>query len=131
LTATIIRLAKHSMSAALKLLVEFIEHNVTQQGRKRTSLRGPFHARADQPILHHPSIQECPDEFQEPLVLEALGDLAHQLVVIDPIEEFLQIKISHPAIALRNVLLRLRYGLMRRPTRSKSIAVMGERRVPL
>jgi hypothetical protein len=36
-------------------------------------LRGPFHARADQPVLHHPGIQECPDEFQQPLVLDALG----------------------------------------------------------
>jgi len=50
--------------------------------------------------------------------------------VIDSIEEFFQIKIDHPAVALRNVLLRLRHGLMRRPMRSKSIAVMGERRVP-
>src|SRR5438874_11071274 len=51
-------------------------------------------------------IQECPNELQQPLVLDALGDLAHQFVMIDSIEEFLQIEIDHPAVALRNVLLR-------------------------
>jgi hypothetical protein len=54
-------------------------------------------------------------------------DLAHQFVVIDSIEKLFQIEISHPAVALRNILLRLCQGLMRRPPR----AVMGERRVPL
>src|SRR5215216_4151987 len=54
-----------------------------------------------------------------------------QFVVIDSIEEFLQIKINHPSIALRDVLLRLSHGLMCRSSRSKPIAVSGERRVPL
>src|SRR5262249_11621753 len=65
-----------------------------------------------------------------PLVLDALGDLAHQFVMIDSIEEFFQIKINHPTVALRKVLLRLCHGLMCRSMRSKPIAVMGERRVP-
>jgi hypothetical protein len=32
---------------------------------------------------------------------------------------------------LRNILLRLSHGLMRRPTRSEPIAVLGERGIPL
>jgi hypothetical protein len=32
--------------------------------------------------------------------------------MIDSIEEFFQIKINHPAVALRKVLLRLCHGLM-------------------
>jgi hypothetical protein len=35
-----------------------------------------------------------PDELQQPLVLNPFGDLTHQFVVIDSIEEFLQIKIN-------------------------------------
>jgi hypothetical protein len=46
-------------------------------------LRSSFHARADQSVLHHPGIQECPDELQQPLVLDALGDL---VVMIDSID---------------------------------------------
>src|SRR6202011_5990514 len=85
---TVVRIANKAMSPALQLAVEFVEHEVTQQWRKRTSLRSSFHARADQSVLHHPGIQECPDELQQPLVLDALGDLAHQFVMIDLIEEF-------------------------------------------
>jgi hypothetical protein len=46
----------------------------------------PFHAWADQPVLHHPGIQKCPDEFSQPLILDPLGDLTHQFVVIDSIK---------------------------------------------
>jgi hypothetical protein len=51
--------------------------------------------------------------------------------MIDPIEKFFQIEVTHPSVALRYVLLRLSHGVMRRSTRSKPIAVLGERRVPL
>src|SRR5258705_12011124 len=75
-------------------------------------------------------MQKWPYELQQTLGLDALGDLAHQFVMIDSIEEFFQIEINHPSVALRNVLLRLSHGVMRRPTRSEPIAVLGERRIP-
>ena len=55
---------------------------------------------------------------------------AHQFVVIDSIEEFLQIEINHPAVALGDIVLRLSHRLMRRPPRSEPVAVWGERSVP-
>src|SRR5271165_6906182 len=128
---TVVRVANKAMSSVLQLAVEFVEHEVTQQWRKRSPLRGPFRARTDQPVLHHPSIEECSDEFQQPLVLDALGDLPHQFVVIDPIEKFLQINVNHPAVACHDVLLRLGHGLMGRPSWPEPIAVSGKRRVPL
>src|SRR5580698_751615 len=64
------------------------------------------------PILHHPGIQECPNELQQPLVLDPFGDLTHQFVVIDSIEEFLQIEINAPAVTLGDILLRLCHCLM-------------------
>jgi hypothetical protein len=57
-------------------------------GREWASLGSPFHAWTDQPVLHHPGIQECPNEFSQPFVLDSLDDLTHQPVVIDPIEKF-------------------------------------------
>jgi hypothetical protein len=64
---------------------------------KRTSpLWSPFNAWADQPVLHHPGILERPDERQQPLVFNTLGDLTHQFVVIDSVEKLLQIKINDP-----------------------------------
>src|SRR5712672_1396369 len=128
---TVVRITNEAVSSALQLAVEFVEHEVTKQWRKRSSLRSPFHARADQPVLHHPGIQECPDELQQPLVLDTFGDLAHQLVMIDPIEEFFQIKINHPTVACSDILLRLSHGVTRGSTWSEPIAVLGECRVPL
>jgi hypothetical protein len=58
-------------------------------------------------------------------------DLAHQFVVIDSIEKLLQVEINHPAVAFRDVLLCLGHCLMRGSSRSKAVAVIGERRVPL
>src|SRR5215831_10926129 len=100
--------------------------------QRDASLAGlcPFHARADQPVLHDSGIQECPDKFQQPLVFDALGNLRHQFVVLHSIEKFLQIEINDPTITLRDVLLRLGYSLMSRSTRSKTVTVLGERRVP-
>jgi site-specific DNA recombinase len=34
-----------------------------RSGSQWSPLRSPFDARADQPVLHHPGIQECPDEL--------------------------------------------------------------------
>src|SRR5271169_1442860 len=110
----VVRVTNKAMSPALQLPVEFVEHEVAEQWRKWTSLRSPFHTRADQPILHHPSIQERPDEFQQPLVLDPVGDLTHQFVVIDSIEKLLQIKVNAPAVAFGDILLRLCHRLMSR-----------------
>jgi hypothetical protein len=49
-------------------------------------LRSPFHVRTDQPVLHHFGIQVCPNEVQQPLVLDSFGDLTHRFVVIGSIE---------------------------------------------
>src|SRR5437016_3075723 len=127
----VVRVANIAMSSALQLTVEFVEHEVGQQRRKWTSLWSAFHAWADQSVLHHPSIQQCPDEFQQPFVLDSFCDLPHQFVVIDSIEKLLQVEINHPAVAFCDVLLCLGHCLMRGSSRSKAVAVIGERRVPL
>ena len=105
--------------------------SLLRSGSQRSPLRGPLLAWLLQPVLHHPSAQHCPDEFQQPLVLHPFGDLPHEFVVIDPIEEFLQIHVHHPAVTFRNVLLCLGYRLMLRPSRSESVTAAGKRRVPL
>ena len=93
-------------------------------------MRSTFHARTEQPVFHHPRIQERPDEFQQPLVIDTLGDLSHQSVVIDSIEKLLQVEVNHPAIACSNIPLCLCYSLMSRSPRSKTVAVIGKLRVP-
>src|ERR1700674_2739078 len=103
-SVTVVRISNEAMSSALQLPVEFVEHEVAEQWRKWSPLGSTFHAGADQPVLHHPSIQECPDELQQPLIFDSFGDLTHQFVVIDSIEKFLQIKIHAPAVACGYIL---------------------------
>src|SRR5258708_24992559 len=83
------------------------------------------------PFSINPGVQERPDELQQPFVFDTLGDLCHQFVMINSIEKFLQIEINHPAVAFGNVPLCLRYSLMRRSSRSKTVAVIGKCWVPL
>src|SRR5262245_12451842 len=99
-------------------------------GSEWAPLRGALHAWADQPVLHDPRGQECPDQFQQPLVIDPLGDADHQFVVIDSIEKLFQLEVHHPAVTVGDVVLRPCDGMMRRPSRPKPVAVSGERPIP-
>src|SRR4030088_207378 len=83
------------------------------------------------PVFHHSGIQERPNELQQPLVADSFGDLPHQFVVVDAIEEFLQVEINAPTVAFSHVPLCLYHRLMSRPPGPEPIAVIGKRRVPL
>jgi hypothetical protein len=50
--------------------------------------------------------------------------------VINPVEEFFEIKVNYDAVARGNVLLRLGYSLMSGASRSEAVTVLGKRRVP-
>ena len=50
--------------------------------------------------------------------------------MVDPVEEFLQVKVHDVAVAVRDVSLRLGDGVMGRAAGAKPVAVLGERRVP-
>ncbi len=59
-----------------------------------------------------------------------VGDPRHQAVMVDPVEEFFEIKVNDEAVALSNVSLRLGHCLMGGAPRSEAVAVLGKRRVP-
>jgi len=65
--------------------------------------RGPFHARADQSVLHHSGIQECMDESQQTLDFDVFGDPINRLT-------FVEEQRKHRQTILRR-LLRLASGL--------------------
>ncbi|MET4324155.1 hypothetical protein ABIC02_007947 [Bradyrhizobium sp. RT5a] len=60
-----------------QFLVEIVEHDITEEGRERTALRGPFVHRSDQTVFQYPGIHECPD-MRIPL------DIAHRSEMISP-----------------------------------------------
>lgn len=80
---------------------------------------------ARSPIL---PLSETPDHLQHPLVANPFGDLRHQPALMDPVEEFLQI--HHPSVPISDILLRRLYRLLRRPPRTKPLAVFRKRPVP-
>src|SRR5215471_10879348 len=112
------------------LLVEFVEHEVAQEGREPTALWGPLVHRADQAIFHHPGLEKRPDELEHTFIGHPRGDARHQAVMIDPVEKFFEIKVDHNAVARGNVLLRLGHCLMGGASRSETVTVLGKRRVP-
>jgi len=104
---------------------------IAEQWRKETSLRSAFHARINQSVLDHSSVQERSNEFEKPLVFHSFCDPAHQFVVIDSIEEFLQVTIDAPAVTSGDILLRLGYRLMSGWPRSKTVAAFREGPIPV
>src|SRR5260370_26061791 len=83
------------------------------------------------PFSITPAFKNARMSFKQPFVFDTFRDLCHQFVMINSIEKFLQIEINHPVVALSNIPLCLRYSLMRRSPRSKTVAVVGKRWVPL
>ena len=97
---------------------------------QRTALWRAFVGGTHQPVFHHTGGEKRPDEFQQSRVGDTLGHTSHQQVMVHSIKEFLQIDVHHPLITLGDVGLCLRHRLMRRTSRPKAIAVVGERRIP-
>ena len=74
--------------------------------------------------------QEAPDQAENPLVRHSPGDLRHQPIMVDPVEELRQVDIHDMLMAGDDVGLRRRHRLMRRPPRPEAEAVLAERSVP-
>src|SRR3972149_4404964 len=54
----VVRVPHEAVASSLQLPIQLVEHDVTEQWRKRAPLRSPFHARTHQSILPNHSIQE-------------------------------------------------------------------------
>ena len=119
------------MAAPFQFLVQFVEHQIAQQRGERAALRRTLLGRTDQPVFQHPGAKKRPDEGEHALVGHPLGHAGHQAVLVDSVEEFLEVDVNHHVVAVGDVRLCLGYGLMCRTSRTESIAVLGERRVPL
>src|SRR6266550_3548653 len=97
---------------------------------QRTALWRSFIDRRHQSVLQHSGLQKGSDQLEHPSVGHALGHRRYQAIVIHLVEKFLQIQVHHPAAPFGDVLLRLSHRLPRAAPRSKTVAVLGERRVP-
>src|SRR5205823_395021 len=59
---TVIRVSHEPVAATLKLAIQFIQHEIREQWREWTALRGPFPALLEQPAIEHSGGQVSPDQ---------------------------------------------------------------------
>src|SRR5713101_6502522 len=90
---TVIRVPHEPVAATLKFAIQFIQHEIREQGREWTALRGPFSAFLEQPAIEHTSRQVSPDEPKNPPIRNPRRYACHQPVVIDPVKELCQVDI--------------------------------------
>ena len=127
----VVGIAAEAETPAGQFLVEIVKHEIAQEGRERTPLRGARIHRTDQTILHHPGLEKSPDEPEHAFIRQPRGNPRHQAVVVDSVEEFFEIKIDHDVVARGNVALRLGNSLVGGSPRSEAVTVLGEGWVPL
>src|SRR5207247_441386 len=114
-----------------KLAIQFIQHEIREQWREWTALRGPFPAFFEQPAIEHSGGQVSPDQPENPPVRDPRCHRGHQPVVVDPVEEFGQVDVHDKPVAFDDAGLRLRHRLMGGTARPEAVAVLAECRVPL
>src|SRR6516164_5594457 len=130
INVAVIRVTAEPVTTSSQFLVEIVEHDITEEGRERTALRGPFVHRSDQTIFQYPGIQECPDKLEHAFIGYPCGDARHQDVVVNSVEKSFQIEINHNVVAIGDVTLCLGYSLVGGPPRPKSETVLRKRRIP-
>src|SRR5215471_17958971 len=120
----VIRIAAEAVTPPFQFLVEIIEHEVAQKGRKRAAWRRPFIHRTDQTVLHYPGVEKRPDELEYALVGNPFRDARHQNVVIDSVEEFFEIEVDHDVVAFGDIPLCLSHRLMGGTSRTETVAML-------
>jgi len=100
------------------------------RGREGSTLGRTFCGPRRQPVFDNAPLQISSDELESPLILDPLGQAAHQPVMADTVEKLLQVDIHHVAVALLNVGLGLGDRLVGGPPWPKAIAERGKRGVP-
>jgi len=125
----VIGIAHEAMASPFQLTVEFIEQDVRQQRRERAALRRPLLPMADNPARHDARFKVTADESEHALVFDMTFNTSHQDVVVDPVEEFLQVKFHAPTVTHRHMDAGHLDSLVSASARTKAVAVIREQRI--
>ena len=71
---TIVGVTHKVVTAPLQLSIQFVQHQITEQRRKRTALGRSLVHRTHQSLLHHTGFQKCSDQLEHSFVGHARGD---------------------------------------------------------
>ena len=85
----VIRVSHETVATVLKFAIQFVQHEIREQWRERTTLRGALPADLEQPVVEHSGRQIAPDKPKHPPVPDARCHAGHESVVIDPVKRSL------------------------------------------
>ena len=117
------------MTAALQLLVQFVEHDVAQQRTERTSLRRSLRCRLIYSVDHHASIKVFVYQAYDPAVLYGVGEQFYQVTLVYGVKEAFQVYAHGIFIAFVEYLLRLFQRPLCAAVRSEAVASLAELRL--
>ena len=119
----IVRIANEPVTTPGELPVELVQHDVGEQRRERRALRNALLAVDHNTVRqHHLGLQHPSDQHEQPPIAHSLSELGAQPLVADEIEEFLQIKIYAPPVAVLQMPLGLGDRRVATSARSKPVA---------
>src|SRR3970282_847185 len=118
---SIIGVANKGVSALLQFLINIIEQKIRKQRRKWSALGRTLVPIHHYPFGHDSGLKIAANEPKHSLVLDSLGQLSHQHIVIDAVEKFLEVNVNHPSASFLNVSLRRAHRLMRTSPGSDTI----------
>src|SRR5262249_59317791 len=99
---------------------ERVEIDVGQQRRENAALRAALLGVLVDPFRQVARFQPAVDEPQHLSVADASPKRRHQLLVVQPVEETLDVRIYPPTVALRSLPLHLLQGVMRADSRTEA-----------
>src|SRR5690606_14415441 len=104
----------------------FIQDNVREQRAERTSLRSAFLTVHNDSVYQDAGLQILVDELKQALVLDSLRQLPHELVMVHPVKEFLQVDIDYPAVAIFDTAFRFLNRPVGTPIWAEPVTVVRE-----
>ena len=110
-------------TSPFKLLVKFVEHHVAQQGRQISPLRCAYFGSRIYPVFHYSRFQILAYQALGVRVSDYSANVAHQLVLWNIVEEFLQVYVHYPFTSLIEVFRQFPNGLLAAPARAEAVAV--------
>src|SRR4029077_4613824 len=109
---------------------QLVEHDVTEQRRKRSSLWnalvGAYHHAIGQ---HHLGFEHPAYQYDQRLVVHALCKPRHEPLVANSVEEILQIQVHHVLVPVLQILFRFGNRRLAASSRSETVATRMERRL--
>ena len=114
------------MPPFLQLLIEIVQKDITQEWRKRPSLRRTLGRPLESSVYYHTGPEVFTYQAEDTLVPDSPGDPVHQNVVVNRIEELLKIDFHGPVVSSLSQSQYLLNSMVCRTAQPVCVAGFGE-----